>query len=354
MERVNGQPSALRSSLWLLPSANSLLNKAKGIILGMPMTIKQDDLREHVTRIRILDDKEAAPASSGKSILYKPTKEEMEQIAHLIEKISGMKVDDRVKTFRVEFVTAKQAKEIRDNSLLSEVTNPREAVLFEGEVRRNKGDMRHAPGFVFKKEGTVYLISDSFEESGRKKAVRSIRNGAIEGKLSGIIRKRADENAVRTVEKVMSFYVVAHELTHEVLEKNAPVYASANSIAEVYRAIDEIVKIKGMHEREKLIRETSKKLDRLWALHGYQEAVAYSVAYKVVREMGYSPEIMHSLSSIAGESEVMKGMKFLAEIDRITGKNPFELTFHNPPEKMSELENPVEYLNRIGYRAGQS
>jgi hypothetical protein len=320
----------------------------------MPVAIKQDDVRKHVTRIGIFDGKEAAPTSPGKSILYKPTKEEMERIAHLIEKISGMKVDDRVKTFRVEFVTVKQANEIRDNSLISEVTNPSEAVRFEKEVRRNKGDMRHVLGFVFKKEGTVYLISDSFEESGRKKAVNSIRDGVIEGKLSGIIRKRADENAVRTVEKVMSLYVVAHELTHEVLEKNAPVYASANSIAEVYRAIDEIVKSKGMHEREELTRETMKKLDRLKTLYGYQEAVAYSVAYKVVHEMGYSSKMLHSISSIGGEPEVMKGMNFLAEIDRITGKNPFALTFHNPPEKMSELENPDEYLNRIGYRAGQS
>lgn len=318
----------------------------------MTEAIKHDDVREHVTRMHILGDKETATTPSGRSILYKPTKEDIEQIAQLIEKISGMKVDERTRTFRVEFVTTKQADEIRKDSLISDVTNPSEAASFEKAVRKSKGVMRHTLGFVFEKEGAVYLIRDEFEESGRKKAVKAIKDGVIEGKLSGIMRKRADENAVRTVEKVMSLYIVTHELTHEVLEKNAPVYASANSIAEVYRTIDGIVKSKG-HEREKLIGEASKALDRLWALHGYQEAVAYSVAYKAVHEMGYPSNMLHSISSISGESEVMKGMNFLAEIDRITGKNPFELTFRNPPEKMSELENPEEYLKRIGYQAGQ-
>jgi len=322
----------------------------------MQITARQpDSIREHLLNMHMKDESSLG-FSSGKYSEYMPSAEEITKIEELVKKHTGLKF--HTANSGILFTTSEEGiKRVRECncSLLKELKLEKDAFDFvlKGAMEAELKNYKAAPACYHPPDGRIYCIPKNLEREIWNLSVHFVEAGVIPGKLHGIFKKEADEEAVGRAAKFAASNVIGHESTHRILHENnmALDREKIRLRLQAFRLTSKIVKAdkKEGDEILKSLRQVTNKID---AFTGFDEAVAYSVAYRVTCDLKFEKEASFYIKWVKLQSpKIAKGIAFLDEIENKAGRNPIPLIYRNLPESMHELENPKAYLRRTtGWR----
>jgi len=324
----------------------------------MPVTLKSNDsLRDHLTNFHLTDKAVGESASSSDNYArYTPSKEQMTKIMELVENRTGLKFGKR--DLRFFFITREEATKLATDefsSILAELRLDKNTFnsLLKEVMNTELKNYKISPGHYSRLTKRVYCMPENLEMAVKRRSVEFVQAGVIQGKLHGILRKEADERALSRTTEFEVANTLAHEYAHKILhENNLVVDKEALRLRlQLYRLAS---KLKGADKKEeekifKSIKQINKNID---AIDVFDEAVAYLVEYRVMRDLGFDKEVSFYLKNLMLQNlDIAKGIAFLEQIESIANRNPIPLIYKNLPESMLEIENPRAYLRRTtGWR----
>jgi len=323
----------------------------------MPLIFKERNIKDHIKNVPMSDQLKEAPASE-KYARYLPSKEEIIRIAELIERFSGMKVDEKVKRGEIEvkFISSRNLRKERLNDELSACDRMNLEPRIYNKVKHRIKNVSGTPlqsrlAYFEPKNNTIYVLYDNFDKLIKEESLAYVKAGIIDGKIERhFFRKTADAKSTEEIEKFVVRDVLSHELTHQIFAGNNPQYQKTvlETDERAFKLFSETVKAEANKDYEKLKElstEVESNNDHATALHIYREAIACSVTHNVMYELGF--RIPADVRMARLPPQYKKGISFLDEINRATGQNPITFTMHDPPQSMREIENPELYIRRV-------
>jgi hypothetical protein len=331
----------------------------------MPTTLKTyGNIRDHLTNIHLAEEPHSESTPSELHSRYVPSKEEIIRIANLIEKKSGMRVSNNIKSGEIsfEFRSVKDAAEI----MLKERLAVLDAMSIEKPIhdalksflkdRYNKGKLfdKDTPAFFHTECSSVCIIPERFEKILKEGSVVSVREGLVKGNIKkNLFRENVSGEAVREVKKFLMLRTTTHELVHRVVEENnrhvgyAHLEGEANELKLLGRIAKAEVDEKDFAKSKILHHAIKANRLQMNTLHSYNEAIAYYIGFLVMCELGYSTQEKYQFERTKiSEPEIAKVINFFEAVQSTTHQNPVAFTIRNPPQSMQEIENHKAYLRR--------
>jgi len=277
---------------------------------------------------------------------YMPSKAEIATIANLIERITGMEVDDRLKNgkVKVRLVTADEGLKIRLEELrsaLRESINPK--FLEKIEQRYAEAELktgRDATAFFSQSKDTIFLIGDAIEQKVKE---------LCETESIG-----PDSPVGRRIEKYAVLSACAHELAHKVTDKNSPEIRKTvgfKGMAEESRILWEMATIKDKDPERfaTLDDRLNQYLNRTHAMNICDEGISYYIERKVMCELGYADwveaHLMMAVMSITNtdrDKRLLTSMVLLDTIEKKIQGNPVAFIIRNPPNSLEEIDEMMK------------
>jgi len=329
----------------------------------MPVTFMplQENIKEHLTNFHITDKPTGGFTSpSNKFAVYTPSKEETIKIANLIERHTGLKLDEKTRRgdLKISFISRDEAFKLsRDyhSSLLRELKLEQTAYdyLFKRITKTLAEDYKTVNGYYHRLSGAIYLVNENLEGFIKDWSVGLIKRGVIAGKLEGIFRKKPDEKALERTTKFAVLGTTTHESVHKTLNENNPMLERKTLVLAAQRwALSSKLPEVNEKEGEKIAKSILSLDSQINAIKIFDEAIAYFVEHRVMCDMGFSAESsLHFANLKKQRPDIAKGIAFFEEVEHIANKNPIPLVYKNLPVSMHEIENPKAYLRRTtGWR----
>jgi predicted transport protein len=325
----------------------------------MQITKPSDSIREHLTNIHLSEktNLDYVTSSNFKYSKYVPTKEEVIQIAKLIEKVSGMKIDERFRKgdVKIELVTKEEA----EKTVRADLYDILEGLHLEPRIHNNiyKNYIKNSEvidkgcnAYFNERHSTVYLIYDNTEKSVKESSVNLVEAGKIDGKIERhFFRKTVDQQTLEKIWRYFMLSITIHEVTHGISFKNNSELANVrlNGQAELLKIESEIQKSNDPKRIRILDHSMKAKKRQVEAYMVYGEAIAHRTENLVMNELDYDKLSNLFLEVIkSNQSNIAAGLEFLEAVERTTHQNPVAFTIHDPPKSMLEIENHKVYLRR--------
>lgn len=315
-----------------------------------------ESIREHISNMHITDKPSSQSSSFSRYEKYLPSEKELTKIEELVKIRTGLKLQRG--DSKIFLITREGARELSAeyySSLLTELKLDKKTFDFilKQVLAVESRNSKTAPGYYHPPNGRIYCIPENLEKEIRDWSVGLVKLGIIQGKLHGIFRKEADAGALSRATKFIGFNVVAHESTHKALHQNN--LAIDREDLKLRLQMYELgSKIHGADEKEgkKLLKSLEQFRKKIDTIKTFDEAVAYSVACRVMQDLGFDKEALHYMKCIKiSDPNIAVGIAFFEEIESIARRNPIPLIYKNLPESMHEIENPRAYLRRTtGWR----
>lgn len=285
--------------------------------------------------------KEESASVTDKYAKYLPSKEEIVTIANLIERITGMEVDEQLKKgkAKIRVVTGEQVSKINEEEMRSAMgksINPKVLEKFEqhyAEDRLKRGDNSRA--FFSHSKDTLFLIGDAIEKGVKNLCeMKSIKPDSPEG---------------RRIERYLVLSASAHELVHRTTGKNSPQIrreAGFEGIADGVKILSEFEDIKNKDPKRAAIltRSSGQHLNRMYTMQICDEGISYYAERKIMCELGYADwaeaEFRIMRSSLRNDDTYKQFRIAMVLLDHVEEKikaNPVAFLIRNPPKSLEEI-----------------